>query len=284
MEQIKTVGYTNKKTGELFDVNEIVVIKDVVEVKKTYKSIKGTNNFINDNLGYYFHLLYGDILKLNLEPQMLIRFLKLCSYSNYNNILVNGNTSGQASVYEKELPDILKLKARETINTKNYLLENNLISIENDTIKVNDKYSIRGKVKGDLKNMEITRIFNNGFQELYDSVKPVQHKKLATFIKILPYINLKYNIICENPLETDIEKVKPITWTKLGREIGLSEATAKRLRSELWNLKINNTATIGEFSTFLCGKSIVINPGVYYKGNDIDSLRGIINLFKVKSK
>lgn len=281
MKNFKTTGYINKNTGEYFDANTMIEVTNIIEIKKTYKSIKGTNNYINENLGYYFHLLYGDILKLDLEPQMLIRFLKLCSYSNYENILVTGETKSQRKINEKELEIILNLKNKEARNTKKYLLENNLISIEKDFIKINNRFIQRGKLKGDIKNMEITRIFNKGIQELYDNVKPTQHRKLAIFIKILPYINIKYNIICDNPLESDIEKIKPISWTELGRKINLSEIMTKRLRSELWNLKINNLICIGEFSTFLCGKSIVINPCIYYKGNNIENLEGIIHLFKL---
>ena len=282
MKKIITKGFVNKETGEFFDVSELIEVKESNDVKNSFKSIQNTNDYINDNLGYYFHLLYGDILKLDLEPQMLVRFLYLCSYMNYQYTLVSGNTKAQKKISESELQDILKLNKTTFFETKKYLLDNNLIIIEDNKIKIDDKFVKKGKgvLKGDLINMEVTRIFNNGIQDLYNGVKPIQHKKLETFIRILPFINIKYNIICENPLETDIEKVKPLKWTELGRLIGLSPATSKRLRSELWSLKVNDSVAIGEFSTFLCGKSIVINPSVYYKGNNIDDLAGIVNMFK----
>lgn len=281
MKNLKVTGYINKTTGEYFDAESIIEVTNSVETKKIFRSIQNSNDYINKNLGYYFHLLYEDILKLDLKPQMLIRFLKLCSYANYKNVLVTGETKGQRTIQEKELENILNLKDKEARSTKKYLLENNLISIEKDLIKVDIRFIRRGKLKGDIKDMDITRVFNRGIQELYDNVKPTQHKKLVTFIKILPYINIKYNIICDNPLETDIEKIRPITWTELGRRIGLSEIMTKRLKSELWKLKINNSVCVGEFSTFLCGKSIVVNPVIYYKGNNIENLKGIMNLFKL---
>jgi len=283
MKKFKPVQFINKETGEVFTSEQIITKFEVVpDNKASYQDFKISNIFMNESLGYYFHLLYGDILSLNLEPQMLIRFLKLCSYLNYENVLVTGVTRGQKKITEKDLEVILNLKKREAINTKNYLVSNNLISIDDDLIEIKTKFIKRGELNGDIKSMEVTRIFNNGIKELYDNVKPIQHKKLATFIKILPYISIKYNVICENPLEEDITLIKPLTWTELGRRIGLSEATAKRLRSELWNFKIDNSVTIGEFSTLSCGKAIVVNPSVYYKGNDMDSLKGIINLFKLQ--
>lgn len=30
-----------------------------------------------------------------------------------------------------------------------------------------------------------------------------------------------------------------------------------------------------------CPEAFIINPGVYYKGNNLEQLKGIINLFKL---
>lgn len=272
--------YTNEETGEVIGEERYPINN---KSKDDYKTIKGTNNFMNNNLGYFFHLFFGNVLKLDLEPQMLIRFLKLCTYMNYDNILVKGNTKGQRKIRENELQGILKLNRSEFYKTKKYLLENNLITINDDMIKINNKFAKRGKIKGGAYDKEVVRVFNE-FQKLYDGVKPNQHKKLFVFIKILPYLNVRFNILCKNPYENEIERVKPISWTELGKEIGLSSRTTKRLRTELWSLKINNSVVIGEFSTFLCGKAIVINPSIYYKSNNIESLKGIIDLFKISSR
>ena len=279
---LKTIGYTNLDTGEVFDVDQIVEVKDIIEVNNTYKSIRGTNDYINENLGYYFHLLYSNVLSLNLEPQYLIRFLKLCCYTDYKNKLVTGRTRGK-KIKANELEKILNLSRNETSKTKTYLINQGLIKIDDDkTIEVNNDYVKRGQLKGNLIDMDVIRVFNNGFNRLYDGAKARQHKKLVTFIKILPYLNINYNIICTNPMEKDISLIKPLSWTKLGRLIGLSEANIKRFRKEIWNLKIEEKVVIGEFSTFSCGKSIVINPEVYYKGNNIEDLKGLVNLFKIK--
>lgn len=278
---LKTIAYTNLDTGEIFNVNQIAEIKEIIKVDNNFKNIRGTNNYINDNLGYYFHLLYSNVLSLNLESQYLVRFLKLCCYIDYNNKLVTGRTRGK-KIKANELENILILSRNETSKTKTYLINQGLIKIDdNKTIEVNTDYVKRGPLKGKLLDMDVVRIFNDGFNKLYDGVKPRQHKKLAVFIKILPYLNIQHNIICSNPREKDPQFIKPLSWTALGRLIGLSEASIKRLRNELWDFKIDENVVIGEFSTFSCAKSIVINPEIYYKGNNIENLKGIVNLFKL---
>lgn len=85
----------------------------------------------------------------------------------------------------------------------------------------------------------MTRVFINGFNELYDGVAPRQHKQLATFIKILPYLNSEFNILCENPDETDKRLIKPLKWIDLGEKIGLTIDQSKKLKSKLFKLRIH---------------------------------------------
>lgn len=271
--------YINRETGEVFTKDQIIEITELIDSKNKFKSIKNTNDFINDNLGYYFHLLYGDILKLDLEPQMLIRFLKLCSYSNYENILVTGETKSQRKIKEKELEDILKLSRADYFRTKKYLLTNNLISIEKDFIKIDTRFIQRGKLKGDIKSMEITRIFNKGIQELYDNVKPTQHKKLALFIKILPYINIKYNVISNNIISDNFDDSRPMTSVEVANICGYEKAS--RFIKDLLSLKINNMFAIVRV-TRGDRDFLIVNPKIYYKGNNIEDLKYIMNYFDYK--
>lgn len=260
---LKTIGYTNLDTGEVFDVDQIVEVKDIIEVNNTYKSIRGTNDYINENLGYYFHLLYSNVLSLNLEPQYLIRFLKLCCYTDYKNKLVTGSTRGK-KIKANELEKILNLSRNETSKTKTYLINQGLIKIDDDkTIEVNNAYVKRGQLKGNLIDMDVVRVFNNGFNRLYDGAKARQHKKLVTFIKILPYLNINHNIICTNPME-NIIKIEEMA-----------------LLGELDTLIIFNLDRIGRTTegtefikrmTYSNVKVLSVTEGLLNSGNDTDEL------------
>lgn len=276
--KFKAVEYINKNTGEVFSSDDIIVKYDTVEdnKKKYFKRINKDNDFINNNLGYYFHLLYKDLLELDLEPQMMIRFLILCSHLDYNNNLVLGETKGRRTATINDLEDILKLKKREIINTKKYLIENNLIYIEDDIIKINDKYSIRGKVKGDLKNMNMTRVFNDGIQDLYNGVKPTQHKKLANFIKILPYININFNVISLEVMSDNFNECNPLTSKEVAELCGYEKPS--RFIKDLLSLKVDDMFAIVKI-TRGDRDFLVVNPRIYYKGNNIDNLKYIMRFF-----
>lgn len=270
--------YIHAKTGEIFNSDEIIIDKELVKSK--YKSIKDTNNFINDNLGYYFHLIYETLLELNLESQMIIRFIKLCCYSDYKNILTNGNTKAKSNILEENLIDILKLSRAEYFKTKKYLVENNLIFITNSCIKINDKYSLRGKLTKELKNKEFTRVFSKGFIELYDNTTPIQHKKLAVFIQLLPYINVHYNVVCLNVKTNNFDESQPLQSTEIANLCGYEKTS--RFIKDLLSLKIKDMyvlvkITRGDRDFF------VVNPRIYYKGNNIEKLKYIMNFFDYKT-
>ena len=281
--------YINTETGEIFDKNQIAVEYKTVE--DNYKVFKKTREYMTDNFGSYFHIYYSEVLNGNYEPQMITRFLKLCCKMNYSNKVMNGLTShNEFEPTTKNLMELWNIGKAEVINTKKYLLENDLIYInDNDHIFINEYIAKKGetevmeKCNKIITYNDVTRVFQSGYDELFNGVKASQHKKLYTFLQILPYVNLEYNIICDNPTEKEVKNIRPITWTELGRRIGLSEIATKRLRAELWNLQIYGSPAVGEFSTFACGKSIVINPNIYYKGCNRENLKGVGNLFNLKS-
>lgn len=277
MKNFIPVEFTNMVTGEVFPANYIATRYEVVEDSKpTYKDITKWNNFINQNLGYYFHLLYGDVLSLNLEPQMLVRFLKLCSYMNYESILVIGETKGQKNVTEKDLQGILNLSRNETSRTKNYLIKNNLITVERDYIKIYSEFIKRGQLKVDVKNVEVVRIFNDGIQQLYDSVKPNQHKKLASFIRLLPYINTKFNVISHNINATNFDESHPMKSTEIAAICNYEKPS--RFISELLSLEISNQFAIVRIVR-RDRDFFIVNPRLFYKSNNIEHLKYIMNFF-----
>lgn len=280
MKKFKPVKFIDKVNGKTFSAEQMIVEYAVVENSKpSYGDFKKWNNFMSENLGYYFHLLYGDILCLNLEPQMLVRFLKLCSYLNYQSILVVGETKGQKKITEKELQTILNLSRNEASRTKSYLIQNNLIKIERDNIKICSKFIKRGQLKGDVKNMKVARIFNDGIQQLYDSVKPNQHKKLASFIRLLPYINTRFNVIAHNINAINFDESEPMKSTEIAAICNYEKPS--RFIKELMSLKINNQFAIvrivrGDRDFF------VVNPRLFYKCNNIEDLKYIMNFFDYK--
>lgn len=260
------------------DITNMLLNQERKNSSATYFSIKKENSSIHNVGGYFYHLLFKNLLEKDFEENYMVRFMKLCTHLNYDNVLVQGEKNGQTKLLEKDLEKVLNLSERELRNTKKYLIENNLIEIDkNGVIRVNKDYAIRGKVKGDNG---MTRVFIDGFNELYDGVSPRQHKQLATFIKILPYLNSEFNIICENPDETDANLVKPLSWVELAEKIGLEKKQAYNLKTKLFKLRINGKKVIAEWKDNFDTVKLVVNPAIFWKANQ-SKISDVAKIFEI---
>lgn len=267
--------YAVKETGEVFREDELVIIDN--NNSNNFHSFKNSNEDIFNLCGNYFHMLFNKILDKNIEENYAIRFFKLCTYMNYDNVLVESNTNGQRKLRCKDLKRILGLSDKETLNTKKYLLENDLIMIDNDgVISINKEYCIKGSIKG---STEVVRVFQKGFGELYNQVSPRQHKILFNFIRCLPYLNKDYNILCENPTEIDKTLIKPLSFGELGKNFGLDKFQISRLKAKLFKLRINNKKVIAEW---IDGekRTIIINPIIFWKSNK-NTISDISKIFDI---
>ncbi|GAA0856989.1 hypothetical protein GCM10008916_08850 [Clostridium nitritogenes] len=256
--------YVVRNTGEVLREDELLIINNESSNDNNFGNFQNSNKIIYDLGGNYFHMLFNRILEKNFKENYAIRFLKLCTYMNYDNILVEGNTSGQRKVREKDLKRILRLSDKETRNTKKYLLENKLIAIDNDcVISINKEYCMKGNIKG---SPEVVRVFQNGFGELYNQVSARQHKILFNFIRCLPYLNKDFNILCKNPLENDKTLIKPLSFGEVGKKFGLDTIQTSKLKAKLFRLRIKNKKVVAEWIDDN-KRMIIINPIIFWKSN-----------------
>ena len=284
---IKSVIKSNdiiSKDGEVIDVHDSVfenISMDIAnymehenEVKvatKEKQELMGKLNqddefkeYIKANYGSFYFYFYKRLLD-KIEPQYLTR------YANYKNKLIENNKTRSIPIRENDLQYILKLGRAETYKTKTVLLNNKLISINNDVVEINSKYCKKGEIMKN-KNIEKTRVFNNAIRELYENSLPREHKKLALLFQMLPYINLKWNIVCKDITEEIRENVEPYSIKEL--MLILNQTNVTRFKNDLLNL------TVGGESVVLIqlasnNNCITINPKIYYKGTQLDDLKYI---------
>ena len=227
-----------------------------------------------DHCGSFYFNFYNRFN--NVEGQFLFRFLYLCTYMNYDNLLSNGSRL----LKEDDLFDILLLGKTECFKTKKYLIEKDLIKVnDNKTISVNSTFCKKGKINK-TKSIEVVRMFNEAIQELYKKSRPKEHKRLALLIKLLSCINMKFNIVCKNPKEESIENVQPYTMPELCELLGYDKSNTSRLKRDLFKLTINDELVIGIFEKGN-GKAIYVNPLLYYKGTRLEDVNSLISMFKV---
>ena len=277
-------------------VMKVVNEKQVRAIKKKTENKVTISEHIEQNEGSFVHLIYkyGKPIMESLELKCggnkanihIIRFIQLATYSTFGGKLFDSNRN---RIKRSSLKTIWDTSSKNSIKeTYDLLMECGYIyETEEDYIMISDDLIVKGaiddfkKLKKDDKDLTYTRLFSKNIQSLYEGTEPKARKQLANLFKILPYINFKYNVFCENPTETDNKKLKLYTWTDLARICGYEDnKQIARFKRDLMKLKIYNFEVIGQFETG-SGKAICINPKVYYSGDNVDDVMKLYVMFEM---
>jgi hypothetical protein len=182
----------------------------------------------------------------NLEGQYILRFLYLCCFVGYENKLTFGDaTKGHNYMNIKDLEEVLKIGRTETTHTKNLLIENNLIELDEDNnISINKKIMYKGfKPNG---SDVYTRFFSDFTSQMYESLTTSNHKTIGRVFSLFEYLS-ESNWISKNN--------KPINKTNICEILGYGRSTTLRIRIFL------------EHKIIICkNNSYFINPAFMYNG------------------
>lgn len=306
MKEYKTFELTDKETGEVIDSTKLE-IKDGSRVginattkdqRESYKHKQELNKeikaFIEENEGAFVHLMfkYGAPIFRELEEKEpgskcnthVIRFMMLATCLTFGGKLFDSNKN---RVKKSSLKNIWGTTSKNSINeTYNLLMECKYIyETEEGYLMLNEDIVVKGAIENfeELRKQDhsftYTRIFVDNLKAMYQGTESKQRKQLANLFKALPYINFKYNVFCANPTETDETKVEPLTWTDLARLCGYEDKkNIAKFKKDLTSLGIFDRSVIGQFET-RAGRVIIVNPRVYYGGDDVNDIKYLYNLF-----
>lgn len=283
------------KDGESFEIynkNQRDAYKKKMEQENAMKE------HIERNEGEFVHFVYKymcpafqkleehEKCKGNKANIHIMRFIQLAVRVNFNNNLYDHNNN---RIKKSSLSKIWDVKDRKGINDTYNLLkeleyiqetEEGYIMINDSLIKKGDMENFKKIKKEDFDNT-YTRLFSENIQHMYLNTESKSRKQLANLFRIIPYVNYKYNVFCEDPTETDINKITPYTWTDLARMCGYEEKkNIAKFKKDLFKLKIYGYNVIGEFKTD-SGYEILVNPKIYYSGDDIKDVEFLYGMFKM---
>lgn len=275
----------NNETGEILDrtytvktAKEEEKIKDIINFTREKSDFE--NNILH-NLGHFYFNFYKK-LPNKLDKQYIFRFIYLCTYLRYgdNRLMRRVKQNKYELIKVSDLMNLLKLGKTEYNKTKKVLEESNLIKVNKDyTVAIDNKISFIGKVNKNNKQ-EYSRIFKESIQELYNNSTPREHKRLALFIELLPFIHYKYNIICKNPRCELMQDVEPFTIQELQKISGNGGKNITRFKNNLLNIMVGGQKAMMLVEDYE-KKFFIVNPKIYYKGNDLEDLTYLINLFRI---
>jgi hypothetical protein len=230
---------------------------------------------MNSELGnFIFHIFKDTDNFKELKPQTAARLMYLSTYLGYkdNQLMI----TERKPMVKKDLKEVMQLK-RSTFNGfyKEIIDGGYLLPIEGG-LYLSTKHFDRGKLSKLLspnKNYRFTKVFIEATRKLYLSTEQNMHNCLGYIFKLIPYVNLQWNILCHNPLEQDKKHIEPMTVGELCNKIGYDVSKAGRLLQTFSKVLFEWNGEQQKFCSFVyenekTNMRIFVNPNIFYAGSN----------------
>lgn len=244
---------TDPNTGEMIELpaGTSITTPDEREHIKKIMSIKNENKKNTEIVAATTKSLCGDFywnvyapsgsFMSDITDETLAKIMYLITYIDYEtNLLVKYVGSGhkKENMNKKDVFNIMRLSERTFDKFWGNLINNKIITVlDNGSLMVCEQFS-KGNLKiKNKKDMVAMKIFTHAVRYVYENIDVRTHKNLSYIFRLIPYINLKYNVLCENPLETDSNKIERMTAKKLCEKLGLDTTHQTRLINSLFKLR-----------------------------------------------
>lgn len=284
----------DNQTGEIISENFVFdTLEDKQRKVRSIKKTKATNDFKElqkEYLGNFIFFIYEHMQELQkiLNDIELVKFIFIGTFVHDNGALMLDNNI--TYINKKTMKQLLGLADKSFYKLFNKLINNKLLSINEDKIYINPNYVWKGsfiKYK-ELTNKKIknfTRIYIQTIRDLYMNTPVKSHKKIAIIYKLLPYINYEYNILCFNPDEKDGTKLEAMTIKDVLIILGYDKSHLARFKKDFYSQRYKEYyvfITIQKESEYLTSL-IVVNPIFFYKGINVENLNWLLTLFNLNS-
>lgn len=276
----------NQETGEIRDDANINFPEDIQKKTAFIKAKNKCNIILSIDKSYFkFFISRFENIK-DLNPQTLTRLMYLSTYISYDNNYLKYNNG--INIDKKSMKALMKLGSRTFDSFYKEVIDKGYLIKEDDGYRINKKVIHKGRDDTRPLNEQerYNKIYINAMKKMYLSTKITQHKLLGYVFMMLPYVNIKYNILCTNPFEDNLDYIMPITMNDFCNSIGIGINHISRFRKAIESIIFNFNGREQHFMCFILPANvdnknngmIMINPNVLYSKSIIER-EGMIELF-----
>lgn len=225
---------------------------------------------MNNPLGNFYFIPISEQFA-NIPPETVTRLIYLNTFVGYDNKLM---LTERTPMKRKDLAKILNV-SKSTISrfwkevSPAYITES-----DSGLIFSNNIIFKRGSIKTTKGYVQYQKFYINGIRKLYEATERNNHRQLGYLFKLLPFINLEYNMLCYNPLETAIEKIELISIADFCKMIGYDIAHLNKLMYIYRSIQFDVGGRYERFCAITYdgvnknNAKIFVNPHILYCGSD----------------
>ncbi len=224
---------------------------------------KQNKKLANEDLGDFYMILHENKI-IELSPETAGRLIYLCTYLNYSNeFMLNKNTR----MMKKDLQKILDVSRQTVDNFWRDIKDVYVSESESGLILVCDDI-IRGRM--DKGNTYFQKLYITTIRNIYQATSKRNRKYLGYIYKLLPYINLEYNLVCKNPFEMDLDKIDTMSVGEICDVIGFEKSNFHRMVKILDKIELDINGRKELFVSYVKntrGTRFFVNPHILYAGS-----------------
>lgn len=160
----------------------------------------------------------GEILDWGLPICDYAKLILILTYLRYDGSLKTDNNKSMTKTLIKRTLGLKKTHHYELLNR---LIELNILSENNGTLYISNKIATRGNktIRYD-NNTIVIKIDAKKYREWYKDNCETNYRVIGYMVKLFPFLNKTYNIVCKNPNETEIEKIIFFNHKEIGELLG----------------------------------------------------------------
>lgn len=228
-------------------------------------------------LGDFYFLLVNDVFT-DVSPESAVRLTVLYTFLNYDSNLM---LTQRQPMRKSDIAEVLHLSPTTVFRFWKEVSARYIEEID-DKLVLKNNIVFRGRFTKEHKFKQYQQIYIDSVRSLYYATTVRRHKYLGNIFKLLPFINLEYNIICKNPFEISPDKIEPLTISELCNEFNFNEiSNFHRLIDAYCSITFEVDNHEERFIAFIYeGKDkskmkVYVNPHILYVGSDYRKVEGL---------
>lgn len=276
----------NKNTGEVSETDTVCMPRGTFystpEQQKAYGRRKKNeqerylHRKNNKPLGDFFFIPIEECFD-GVSPETVTRLIYLNTFTNYNsNSLM---LTQRTPMKYKDLALILNV-SKSTVTRFWKEVYPHYLTIQGDNlIFTNTDIFKKGRLKRKKEYTDYQKFYIDGIRKLYNSTSKNNHKHLGYLFKLLPYVNLEYNLICHNPKEKNLDNIELMSMKEFCRQIKYDVTHLDRLLFIYRNIYFEVNEHKERFCTMVYdgiekqNAKIFINPHILYCGSNYEQVK-----------
>ncbi len=215
----------------------------------------------------------------DISPDALARLFYLALHLGYGDDIVM--KTQRTKLILRELPMFMRISESTSRRFWEEICPKYAHEDEDGGIHINSSAFRLGKLGKGSSGYQ--KVHKDAFKSLYRKMPASKHRYLGYVLKMLPYINIEYNVLCENIFDTDIEDMYPLSVKAFCKRLGYNYSAASRLIKEYEKLKISvegHEEPLCSFTGSGHKKMIFVNPHVIYSGTNYEKVEVMGNFRK----